>query len=128
MLAKLDDCLARRGLKPTGPSSGIYYNTPKEVDSQELVWEVFRPVEFETPESLEVREGFGIRKILTRRVATIVHRGPYRRAGASYQRLEEWLKQQGLEVCGPAEETYISGIISPDQAQILEIQLPVCPA
>jgi effector-binding domain-containing protein len=127
MLAKLSEHLAKNGLIPTGPAFGIYYNTPKEVSPQELKWEVGYPIAFGTPESPEDQAGFGIRSVPGGRMATIVHRGLYRQAGASYARLETWIGQQRLKVYGPAEEVYLSGEISLGAEQEVEIRLPVCP-
>jgi effector-binding domain-containing protein len=127
MLAKLEERLARTGLEAIGPASGVYYNTPNEVDAQELDWEVFHPVGSETAEAVEDEAGFGIKKLPGIRVAALIHRGSYRRAGSTYERLEEWIRQQGLRVCGPAEEVYLSVVVTPHGEQQLEIRLPVCP-
>jgi len=126
MLVKLQEYLDKNGLAPTGAASGIYYNTPKEVNPGELRWEVAYSVASETPESPEDQAGFGIRPMPEVRVAAIVHRGLYRQAGASYSRLEAWIVQQGLKVCGPAEEVYLSTEISLGAEQEIEIRLPVC--
>jgi effector-binding domain-containing protein len=127
MLAKLSEHLAKNELIPAGSAFGIYYNTPKEASPQELRWEVGYPVASGTPESPEDRAGFGIRSRPGGRMATIIHRGLYRQAGASYARLEAWIGQQRLKVCGPAEEIYLSSEISPGAEQEVEIRLPVCP-
>ena len=127
MLAKLEEHLARAGLKAIEPASGVYYNTPDEVDAQELVWEVFCPVESETAEAAEDRFEFGVKKLSGIRVASIIHRGSYRRSRPTYERLEEWIRQQGLKVCGPAEEVYLSSLSSPQEEQQMEIRLSVCP-
>ena len=82
MLIKLNEHMTRRGLISVGLVSAFYYNTLKDVEVDDLVWEVFCPVEFEAPESFDDTEGFGIRKISTRRVATIIHKEAFWRAGA----------------------------------------------
>jgi len=126
MLAKLEEHLASGGLKATGLTSGVYYNTPNEVDAQKLVWEVFCPVGSAIAEAMEDESGFGIKKLPEVRVASIIHRGSYRRTRPAYERLEEWIRQQGLKVCGPAEEAYLTQISSPLEEQQMEIRLPVC--
>lgn len=127
MLAKLDEHMASKGLKPIGPASGVYYNTPGEVDIQELAWEVYYRIAPETPESAEDGSGFGIKKIAGASMATIVHRGAYRHAGPAYERLEDWIHSQRLKLCGHAEEVYFSGIVGSPEKQEIEIRLPVCP-
>ena len=34
-------------------------------------------------------------------------------------------KREGQEVCGPAEEVYLTDIMSPDEEQTIEVRLPV---
>ena len=128
ILANLNGCMSRSGVKATGPASGVYYNTPEEVSVQDLEWEVFYPVKLELLGLVEGKEGFGVRQLPGARVASIVHKGSYRKAGPSYEHLEEWIKREGIEVCGPAEEVYVSGITIPGEEQTMEIRLPISSA
>ncbi|MDD5703961.1 MAG: GyrI-like domain-containing protein [Dehalococcoidales bacterium] len=125
MLIKLDSYITRRSLTPAGPASGIYYNTPGDASEQELQWEVFYPLNIETPVSTGSKGDFGIRRVAETKAASIVHYGSYRKTGPSYERLYNWLKQKGFEVCGPSEEVYISIIGIPVEEQRMEIRLPV---
>ena len=125
MLARLGEWMSRSGLKAAGPASGIYYNTPKQVNVQDLVWEVFYPVSSRISELREGQGDFGVRQIPGSRMTTIIHEGSYRKAGLSYEHLEEWIKREGHEVCVPAEEVYLTDIMSPDEEQTIEIRLPV---
>ncbi|MFC1904956.1 GyrI-like domain-containing protein [Chloroflexota bacterium] len=125
MLAKLTEYVSKRGVQPTGPASGIYYNTPNEVSVQDLEWDVLYPVETDTPESVENKEFFGIRKLSVNRVASIVHEGSYRQTGSSYERLEVWIKHQRFVANGPAEEVYLPSLAIPSKEQTIEIRLPI---
>src|SRR4030042_1469767 len=78
MLAKLEERLASVPLKTIGPASGVYYNTPDEVDAQELAWDVFCQVRLETAEVAEDESGFGIKTLPGIRRANIIHRASYR--------------------------------------------------
>ena len=124
MITKLNELITKKGLEPKGPVSGIYYNTPQEVDYQSLSGEIYYPIGFDIAE-LEESTGFGIRELAGARVATIVHKGTYRSAGSSYALIEEWLHNEGLKVCGPAEEIYLSDITDSQKEQEIEIRLPV---
>ncbi len=126
MLVKLEEHLAKAGLEATGPACGVYYNTPAEAGGEELVWDVFRPVESRGAEASEDQSGFGIKMLPGTRVARAIHTGPYRRAGSTYERLEQWIREQELRLCGPAEEVYLSPLSSPLEEQRMEIRLPVC--
>ena len=121
----LDKYISVMPVKIAGPASGIYYNTPNEVDIHELEWEVFYPVETDTPEPAGDKDGFGIRILPGMRVASIIHRGPYRKAGSSYNRLEEFMEREGLRSNGPAEEVYLSVFGISSEEQTIEIRLPV---
>jgi len=125
MLEWLNRHLSKTSLRPIGPASGIYYNTPNEVSIQDLKWEVFYPVPTDTPESGDDKTGVGIRNLPETKIASILHRGPYRKAGSSYERLEEWIKREELRVCGPSEEVYISVFGVPSEEQTMEIRIPV---
>lgn len=60
-----------------------------------------------------------------RQAASIIHRGSYRKAGLSYERLDEWIRSEGFETCGPSEEVYIPVFGVPSEEQTMEIRIPV---
>ena len=124
ILDRLNQITAERGLAPAGPVGGIYYNTPAEVDTQDLAWEVYYPVDFNVAEIVE-SSGFGTRELPPARVAAIVHKGSYRTAGSSSAILEQWLHNKELKAPGPAEEIYLSDITDSQKEQEIEIRLPV---
>ena len=125
MLERLDRHMSKTSLKAIGPASGIYHNTPNEVSMQDLEWEVFYPVAINTPESSDDKTGVGIRHLPEAKIASILHRGPYHKAGSSYDRLEEWIKHEGFKVCGPSEEVYLSVFGVPSEGQTMEIRIPI---
>lgn len=125
MLERLDRHMSQTSLGTIGPASGIYYNTPNEVSLQDLQWEVFYPVAINAPESSGDKTGVGIRNLAEAKIASILHRGPYRQAGWSYQRLEERIKREGFRVCGPSEEVYLSIFDMPGEKPTMEIRIPI---
>ena len=125
MLERLDRHMSKTSLRAIGPASGIYYNTPNEVSMQDLKWEVFYPGAINTPESSDDKMGVGIRNLAEAKMASILHRGPYRKAGSSYDRLEEWIKREGFKVCGPSEEVCLSVFGVPSEGQTMEIRTPL---
>jgi len=128
MLAKLSQYTAQAAVKTIGPPGAFYYNTPQEVDAQDLTWAVFYPVEPDTPESINEKTGFGVKFIEGMRVAETIHEGSYRNAALSYERLHDWISTQGLKTCGAAEEVYLTDISKTIEDQRIEICLPVCAA
>jgi effector-binding domain-containing protein len=128
MLERLDRYMCQTSLRAVGPPSGIYYNTPSEVNIQELEWEIFYPVETEIPKSVNNKADYGIKRLPETQAASIIHRGSYRKAGSSYKHLDEWIRSEGSETCGPSEEVYISVFGVPSEEQMMEIRIPVSSA
>ena len=124
-IEKLDRHISQTNLRAIGPASGIYYNNPNEVSTEDLKWEVFYTVPTDTPESSDDKSGIGIRNLPETKVASIIHKGLYRKAGSSYEQLDEWIKNNGLKVCGPSEEVYISVFGVANEEQLMEIRVPV---
>ena len=125
MLERLDRYMSQNSLGPVGIPSGIYYNTPIEVNTQELEWEIFYPVETDIPETTHNNAGYEIKRLPEMQVASIIHTGSYRKAGSSYERLDEWIRNKGFKICGPAEEVYISVLGVSSEEQKMEIRVPV---
>lgn len=60
------------------------------------------------------------------RMARVVHRGPYKECGPTYERLFAWLAENGLEITGPIREVYLNDPREVPEAEILtEIFVPV---
>ncbi len=128
MLTRLSKYVSLRGKETLGPPSGFYFNTPEEVVVEDLTWEVYYPVGLNTHVSADDKTKSGVREIPATRVASIIHVGSYRKTSSSYEKLPSWIKVHNLLVCGPAEELYITEISKTNEAQRIEIRLPVCPA
>ena len=128
MLGRLSQYAAQAAAKTIGPPGAFYYDTPQEVDAKDLTWEVFYPIEPDTPESINEKTGFGVKSTEGRRVAITIHEGSYRNAASSYKRLHDWISTRGLKICGVAEEVYLTNISKTIEYQRIEMCLPVCAA
>jgi|GEM_PF-3257899 len=125
MLAKLSDYSSRNGIKSVGSPSGFYYNTPQDVAMNDLICEVCYPAGLDAQEHFDEGPKTGVKRIPATRVAAIIHEGSYRKTSASYEKLQSWINTNSLEVCGPAEEVYLTDINKADGEQRIEIRLPV---
>ena len=125
MISRLQTYVSQNSIETKGPVSGIYYNTPNEVSTQDLRWDVFYLVSSNNPESSDNTMVVGVRNLPETKMASIIHKDSYRKADSSYERLEEWIKQEGLKACGPSEEVYVSVFDVPSEEQIMEIRIPV---
>jgi len=126
MIARLDGLISERGFKPIGPPGGTYYSTPGQTAVEKLEWEVFRPIQPETPDAAYDTTGFGVKKLGPMRSAAAIHRGSFRKTAPIYTALRQWMDKRALKICGPNEEVYLTGIgENPDETEI-EIRFPVC--
>jgi len=98
VLARLSEYVSQSGIETTGPPSGFYYNTPGEVAIEELSWEVCYPVQPNISGLANDKLESGVREIPATRVAAVIHKGSYRRASTSYEKLQGWKspRAQGL--------------------------------
>ena len=110
MLVKLSDYSSKNRIKSVGSPSGFYYNTPQDVAVNDLIWEVCYPVGSDSQEHFDEGSKTGVKRIPSIRMATIIHEGSYRKTSASYGKLQSWINTNSLEVCGPAEEVYLTDI------------------
>ena len=54
-------------------------------------------------------EGIDIRELPGGRCVCLIHRGPYRELGRSYERLIKYAKERGYEMLLPSREVYLKG-------------------
>lgn len=125
-LGRLMAWTSQRGLAPAGPPSAVYYNSPMEVATEELRWEVRWPVAAgATPEEPNA-EGLGVKPVEAAEVATTMHKGPFDEIGATYGLLMAWVAQNGYQVAGPPEEVYLSDLATVAPSDLLtEVRLPI---
>ena len=126
ILTKLSAYSSQNGIRSLGPPSGFYHNTPQDVAVNDLIWEVSYPVVSDAQEYTDKESKTGVKRIPATRVATIMHEGSYRKTSVSYEKLQSWIKTNNLEVCGPAEEVYLTDINKINGEERIEIRLPVC--
>ncbi|WP_054812638.1 GyrI-like domain-containing protein [Nocardia arizonensis] len=115
----------RMGLTPTGPPSATYHGDSAGAHTIRVVLAL--PVAIE--HASEAIERMTLREAESATYARTIHRGDYRRIGAAYRALEDWLRTSGLRSAGPLTETYLVG---PDAAirprdLTTEIRVPVAP-
>jgi len=88
---------------PSGPLMGVYYNTPGEVEPEDLVWEIGFPFTPQTLVQLPLEQ-----KVWNfEQVAACLHVGPYEKTGETIAKMLEWLEANGYEPSGPILERYL---------------------
>ena len=123
---KLYAWIGQKGLTPSGPPVGVYYNAPGQVSDDQLSWELRSPIAGELPPEGPDERGLGIRKLAAVQVAATIHKGPYDDVGDTYGALMGWVAENGYEVAGPPEEVYLSNPdVTPPEELVTEVRFPV---
>lgn len=112
----------RAYLRERGVSAGPTYVRYGRVRSREIPVEVGVAV----PQPLGDDGTFDTAALPGGRVATCVHRGPYRDLPHAYKALERWVASQGLAITGESYELYLNdGERTPPSAWLTRISLPL---
>ena len=98
--------------EPQANRNYLFFAEKAEAEGQERITRLFRAA---------AEAG----KIPATRVVTIIHEGYYRKTSAIYKKLQSWINTNSLEVCGQAEEVYLTDINKTNGEQRIEIRLPV---
>ena len=121
-MGSLMSWIFNRGIQPSGPPMGIYYNSPESVSPDELRWDVAIPV----PEDIEGEDEIAVRVLPGGKVATALHKGPYEQVGLVYGEIFDFIAQEGLRPAGPPMEVYLNdpGQVAPEEIST-EVWVPV---
>lgn len=70
--------------------------------------------------------GLGVKRVEGAEVASTMHKGPFDQVGATYGALAGWIAENGYEIVGPGEETYLSAPDeTPPEELLTEVRFPV---
>jgi effector-binding domain-containing protein len=101
----------------TGAPFAMFYNAPGEVPPESCSWAVCIPV----PENTKPDEKshIGVSRLPVMDVAFTLHTGSYDKIQATYERLSDWIEDEGLMISGPAIEFYLSpGNVAPESIKV----------
>ncbi len=101
---KLFAWIKEKRLRPAGPPFGIFYDNPEEVPAKKCRSEVGVPIKG----NVKSGKGIKVKNVPAATVARLVHRGPMKDYGKSYQKLNKWIAKNGYVWAGPCMEIYIS--------------------
>jgi len=88
---------------PTGPLMGIFYNSPEDVDSPNLEWEIGFPV---SPRQ-GIQPPLVLKEWTFTNVAVAMHKGPYADVGKTIVKITDWMAANGWAPAGPMLERYL---------------------
>lgn len=123
---ELEAWVKERGYRVAGLPIAVYHSNPLDVPAAELLWEVRLPLKPGTPLSEPVDDGPGVKKVPTREVAYVYHRGGYETIGPVMQMLFRWIFAAGYRLAGPAEEVFFNDLATTPAAELeAEVRFPV---
>jgi effector-binding domain-containing protein len=118
--------VAAGGYDMTGPLMIVYYDSPEEVPSEKLRWEVWMPVAYPGPMKKVEEDQMGFRHIDPMFVAYTYHIGPYEDLPGAYKVLSDWAEVNKYKVTGFPVEVYWSDPMTvPAEKLVTELWFPV---
>lgn len=103
VIGTLIEAMRNQNIFPTGPMIGIYYNTPEEVNPEELEWDIGFPI---TPQN-RVQAPLEKKQWSFTTVASALHTGPYEKTAESLPKIFEWMQKNNYIPLGPVVERYL---------------------
>lgn len=123
---KLYTWMGAKGYIPAGPPMGVYFNDPKQVPEEELLWQIQSPIAGDVAPLDPDEQGLGVKQVEGAEVAATMHKGPFDQVGATYSALAGWIMEHGYEIAGPGEEIYLSEPEkTPPEELLTEVRFPV---
>lgn len=122
---KLENALRKAGIRPSNPCFTLDHDDEYKEADHDL--EVCEPV----PAGVELPDPFEVKVLpAVKEMASLVHHGSFNTLPESYQKILQWLGQNGYQICGPGREIYIANgedmkIRQDDPSYVTEIQFPV---
>jgi effector-binding domain-containing protein len=104
------------GVVPAGPPFVIYNSmgSPWDLD-------VCAPV----AAAMSPSPDFGYREMAASRVVSLLHVGPYDTLAATYEQIQDFIRDQGLEMAGPPREFYLSEPETPPERTQTIVEWPI---
>jgi AraC family transcriptional regulator len=112
----------KQGLTPTGPLYGIYFNSPENIEVEEIRWAIGFPIDKDTA----VKEPLKKMDLSYPKAAVYLHVGPYDKLPESYKKVFQYIKDNGYKIVYPVFEKYLDDpmLVKPDKLRT-EICVPV---
>ena len=102
-IGKMTLAMEFQRVAPTGPLMGIFYNSPEQVDSPNLEWEIGFPV---SPRQ-GIQPPLVLKEWTFTKVAVAMHKGPYADVGKTIVKIADWMAANGWAPAGPMLERYL---------------------
>lgn len=122
---RLYETVEHYGLQPAGPPHAVYVTVPEATPAGQAEWELWAPIAGGAGTVDPDEQGFGVKRVEPKTVATVMYKGPYDGVASTYEALERWVEEHGYSIVGPPEEVYFSEPGTPPEETLTEIDIPV---
>ena len=125
LIGKLSGWVEVEEIETIGDLFAIFYNNPRTVKEEEVVYDVGIPInhELEPDETEEIR----VVKIIRNKVLSGIHNGSLDNIQETYNTMAEYSIENKYDIIGSPKEVYIKNKfeVENEEDMITEIQLPV---
>ncbi|MGQ9678142.1 MAG: GyrI-like domain-containing protein [bacterium] len=125
-MKELKGWLESNKVEPSGTPFVFYYDGPHSAQAESSNWAVCIPVPATTLSNNE-KNGVVVTRLPGMYVAWSVHTGRYENVRDTYDKLLEWLDEEGYVVTGPAVEFFISEDDVPADSMLTKVGFVVQP-
>jgi len=111
--------MSAQNIVPAGPLMGVYFNSPEQVNPEDLQWEIGFPVTAQVLilQPLQKKEWNFTQAVVS------LHQGPYEKAGETIQKMIEWMEVNGYVPAGPFLERYLD--MNPEELRPEELKTEI---
>lgn len=127
LISQLSSWVEDKELTTEGDVFAIFYNNPRRVDKNAVVYDLGIPINKEEAEDLIDEGNIRIVDILEHKVLSGIHEGPLSTIQESYNKMAEYSIENKYDIIGSPKEVYIIKYfeVEDEKDMITEIQLPV---
>lgn len=124
-LKELKSWLESNRVNPAGTPFVFYYDDLQGVPPESCNWAVCIPIPATTRS--DKKTGITVSKLPAMIVAWTIHTGGYGNVQDTYDKLLEWIDEEGYEVTGPAVEFFLSHDELPEDSMVTKVGFVVQP-
>ncbi len=127
LISKLMGWIDEKEITPEGDIFAIFYNNPRTVDEEEVVYDLGIPINKNQAQDLIDEGNIRIVNILEHTVLSGIHKGPLETIQETYNKMAKYSIENKYDIIGSPKEIYIKKYfeVKNDNEIITEIQLPV---
>jgi len=122
LIGEIVDWMVEQDVEMSGPPYSVYYTSPKEVEPEDMQYEMGVPFYGEASEQGKVK----IKDVPAQDVLYALHKGPYNEVGLVYEVLMNKVMEDGYQMVGAPVEIYFNSPMEVSEDELLtEVQFPV---